>query len=228
MARVRTLKELDSFDDLLVQLGGISPKRVRLNPLPGKATESDILRIRARTGKLCELVDGVLVEKVMGYWESGLAIDIAALLKDFLRKNNLGHLTGPDGAMKLMPGLIRIPDVAFVRWEKLVGVPRHGNPIPAVVPDLAVEVLSAGNTPGEMLRQLRDYFISGVTLVWLVDLRTHTVTVHTAPDRSTTLTEADTLDGGDVLPGLRLSVATIFAQVPAAPEAPKRKRGRKR
>jgi len=224
MAPVRTLKEMDSIGDLLEQLGGISPHRVRLDPPPGTATERDVIRIQDKTGRLCELIDGVLVEKVMGFQEANLATWLGYLLQRYLDDFDLGTVTGADGAVKLMPGLVRIPDLSYLVWEKLPGKIIPDRPIPNLVPDLAVEVLSKGNTPGEMLRKLRDYFISGVTLVWMVDPRTHTVTVHTAPDRSTLFTEADTLDGGELLPGLQLSEAKIFERLP--PAQPPRKRRR--
>jgi hypothetical protein len=66
-------KEL-TLADILKRLGGISPKWIRFRPAPGTATERDVIRIRDRERRLFELVDGVLVEKVMGYWESVLAI----------------------------------------------------------------------------------------------------------------------------------------------------------
>jgi Uma2 family endonuclease len=65
-----------------------------------------------------------------------------------------------------------------------------------------------------MERKLKDYFLSEVRLVWFVDLRQRTVEVFTAPDRSVMLTEEQTLDGGDVLPGLALPLRDIFAKVP--------------
>jgi Uma2 family endonuclease len=198
---------------LLAQLGNISPKRVRLRPAPGTATEKDLLELLNRTDRLYELVDGVLVEKVMGYTEGSLAVWLAHLLQLFLDRNDLGNLAGADGTVKLMPELVRIPDLSFVRWEKLPGRRLPSKPIPALVPDLAIEVLSKGNTRGEMKRKLKDYFITGVKLVWFVHPKKRTVEVFTAPDSSRTLTEADTLDGGDVLPGLALPVKQVFARM---------------
>ena len=61
--------------DVLQQLGGISPRRIRFRPAPETATEDDVVKIRDRERRLFELVDGVLVEKVLGYWESVLAIE---------------------------------------------------------------------------------------------------------------------------------------------------------
>jgi Uma2 family endonuclease len=77
-------------------------------------------------------------------------------------------------------------------------------------------VLSEGNTPGEMTRKLKDYFLSGVEVVLFVDPRKRTVEVHTPAGEPVVYTEAQTLDGGTVLPGLALPVKEIFARVPKA------------
>jgi Uma2 family endonuclease len=78
---------------------------------------------------------------------------------------------------------------------------------------LAVEVLSAANTPGEMARKRQDYFAAGVHVVWQVEPSTRTVEGFTAPDRSTVLHEAQTLDGGTVLPGFTLPLQESFAEL---------------
>src|SRR5712692_4034785 len=104
---------IETLADLLEQLGGISPKRVRFRPAPGTATEKDVLAIHDREDRLYELVDGVLVEKAMGFREAYLASVLITILWTFVRPRNLGLVTAPDGMMRLAPGLVRIPDVAF-------------------------------------------------------------------------------------------------------------------
>lgn len=202
-----------NVQNLLNQLGGISQDRVRMRPLPGLATEKDLREIRDPTGLIYELVDGVLVAKPPGYAESSLACRIISLLGSFLDRHDLGVLAGSKGLMRLMPGLVRSPNISFVRWEKLPGRCLPANPIPDLAPDLAVEVLFRGNTPGEMERKRREYILSGTELVWMVDPDQHTVTVYTAPDKYTVFTEADTVDGGSVLPGLALPVRRIFERM---------------
>lgn len=201
--------------DLLKQIGNINPRRICADPAPGTATEKDVLRfLHAPNKRLYELVDGVLVEKIMGMLESSLACDIIKLLGNHLDENPVGFLTAPDGAVRLMPRLIRIPDISLIRWDQLPTKERPMEPIPDLAPALAVEVLSKGNTPQEINRKLRDYFVSGVRLVWLVDPRRRTVRVFTAPDQSTVLHDDQTLKGGDVLPGLSLPLRQVFAGVP--------------
>jgi Uma2 family endonuclease len=93
--------------------------------------------------------------------------------------------------------------------------------VPDLAPDLAVEVLSESNTPAEMERKLKEYFLSEVQLVWFVDPKARTVTVYTSPDEATTLSAKDALTGGDLLPGFAVKVADLFAQLPADAPAPK-------
>jgi Uma2 family endonuclease len=198
--------------DLLERLGQVPPERVRLRPAPGTATEQDVLDVEAREDRLCELVDGVLVEKAMGLYESVVAVVLIGILEEFLKRNDLGIVVGEAGMMRLAAGLVRIPDVAFISWDCLPGrkVPRR--PIPDLAPDLAVEVLSESNTAKEMACKLREYFRAGARLVWYADPVARTVRVHTSPRRSALLGEADTLDGGDVLPGFALPVRDWFAR----------------
>lgn len=205
---------LENIAELLDHLGGIPPERVRLVPPPGTATEADVLAaMEAPRKRLCELIDGVLVEKPMGYSESLLATYLIIFLDAFARPRNLGLVTAPDGTVRLWGGRIRIPDVAFTSWERLPGRRRPAKPIPELSPDLAVEILSISNTLAEMALKRQDYFTAGVRLVWEVDPETRTVSVYTGPDNPIILTEADTLDGGVVLPGFTLSLRDLFAEL---------------
>ncbi len=195
--------------DIFAKFGPIPLRRIRQDPEPGKATEQDVEDIHDRENRLYELVDGILVEKTMGLFESRVAIVLAHVLQTFLDQKDLGIVLGSDGTMRLAPGLVRIPDVAFVSRERLgSGLPRQ--PIPDLAPDLAVEVLSPSNSDKEMQRKLREYFDAGVRLVWYIDPRKRTASVYITPDNVTVLNENATLDGGDLLPGFRLSLKELF------------------
>jgi Uma2 family endonuclease len=197
--------------DLLHRLGDVPPERVRMWPLPGTATEDDVLSIRAREGVLCELVEDTLVEKPMGLPESVLAAVLIQHLMNFLDQNDLGFIAGESGTIRLSGGPIRMPDVAFYSWERMPNRQRPTGQVPRIAPDLAVEVLSPSNTRREMERKRREYFASGTRLVWEVDPVARAVDVYTSPDAPTArLTEADTLTAGDVLPGFSLSIRRWF------------------
>lgn len=212
MELTTALQAPETVADLLERLGGISASRIRLRPSLGTAREEDVVSIHDHEGRLFELVEGVLVEKAMGFYESRLAVVLIHLLEKFLESHPLGIVVGADGMMRIAPGLVRIPDVSFVSWDRLPGrrVPRE--PIPDLAPDLAVEVLSEGNTEKEMRRKVGEYFAAGVRLVWLLRPDTREADVYVAPDRMQRLGASQTLDGGDVLPGFALPVSDWFAR----------------
>jgi Uma2 family endonuclease len=196
--------------DLLQRFGPIPAARIRSDPAPGTATEQDVITLDARDNRLFELVDGVLVEKAMGFYESYLAMRLAQFLLAFVEPHDLGIVTGADGMLRLAPGLVRIPDVAFVSWGQLPHrrIPRE--PIPDLAPDLVVEVLSAGNTAREMDQKLLEYFSAGVRLAWYVLPDLQEVHVYTDPDQREVITADHTLHGGEVLPGFTLPVRRLF------------------
>jgi Uma2 family endonuclease len=200
---------IETLADLLDRLG-VPPKRIRFRPPPGTATEADVLAYLNGEKRLCELVDGVLVEKPMGFYESVLAVILIGFLQAFREQHDLGIVSGPDGTLRLNPGLVRIPDVAFFSWERFPNRELPADAIPDLVPDLAVEVLSEGNTEPEMARKLQEYFRAGVRLVWYIDPRTRTAQVYTSPDDAHRVREDDALDGGAVLPGFRLTLRELF------------------
>jgi Uma2 family endonuclease len=199
--------------DLWERLGQVPLSRIRLIPTPGAAAEQDVLDSIDHSERICELIDGVLVEKTMGYMESLLAMAVGEFLRRFVRDQKLGIVLGADGPLRILPRQIRVPDVCFVSWERLPDGKLPQTPILPVAPDLAVEVLSEGNTEHEMHRKLSDYFAAGVRLVWYIDPRTRTAAVYTAPEQCTMLNETDVLTGGDVLPGFALSLRELFAEI---------------
>jgi Uma2 family endonuclease len=230
MARAKSLPNVVNVRDLIAHLGDIPPERIRMHPLPGTATEKDLLRLLERDKILCELIDGVLVEKAVGAREGGVSGVILHKIESFLDEHDVGATLPGDAPLRLLGKLVRMPDVSFVGWEKLPSRCYPNAPIPDLVPDLAVEVLSESNRPGEMQRKRREYFLAGASLVWLVDPETRTVRVFTPTNAEDgiTLTEADTLDGGNLLPGFRLPVATVFKRIqkPASePKPPRRRKG---
>ena len=205
----------ETVAELIERLGHIPPERIRLQPPPGTATEADVLAaLEAPRKRLCELIDGVLVEKPMGYTESVLASLLIELLNAFVRSRNLGLVTAPDGTIRLWAGRVRIPDVAFFSWDRLPGRRLPDEPIPTLSPDLAVEVLSRSNTPAEMRLKRQDYFTANVRLVWEIDPEARTITVYTTIDLpAAVLTAGDTLDGGAMLPGFTLPLRELFAEL---------------
>jgi len=211
-----------SLAERLADLGDIDASRVRSEPSPGHATIADMIRASAEDGRIYELIDNTLVEKAMGWQESLLAMVLVHWLQIFLDNHKLGVITGPDGLSRLFGDTVRGPDVAFVSWSRMPGGVLPIEPVPHLIPDFVIEVLSISNTRSEMARKRREYFQAGVRIVWMVDPRRRTVAVFTSPETFKIVDEDGCLDGGDVLPGWRVDLASLFATLdqrgPTAPE----------
>ncbi len=201
-----------SMADLQHHLGGIPLERILVVPPPGYATEEDVTRLNDHEDRLCELQDGILVEKPMGWYESMLALLIATEIRLYLRTHDVGKLLGADGSLKILPGIIKIPDVSFISWDRWPKKKLPRRPIPALVPDLVVEVLSDTNTKAEMANKLVKYFESGVRLVWYVEPETRTAKSYVSPSDVTEIAVDGILSGGDVLPEFQLSLAWLFSE----------------
>jgi Uma2 family endonuclease len=218
-----------TFAEVQARIGNVPDDRILVFPAAGTATVQDLLDSSVTGGRVCELVDGILVEKAMGYKADCIGIWIGYLLLNFLAENKLGKVSGAQGGMRFKLDLVRMPDVGFIRWDSVDDPDEIENPPGAFLeypPDLAVEVLSPGNTAEEMEVKLGEYAKAGVKLVWYVDPERQEIEVY--PKGKTrgkkTLGVGDTLDGGDVLPGFSVPVAKVFeTQAPAK----KPKKGKK-
>src|SRR5262245_58050394 len=159
--------DLITLAELLESLGGIPAERVRLRFPLGSATEEEFIRFAEKTGRGCELVDGVIVEKAMGYYESRLAAVLLQVLGNFLVAQPLGFVLAPDGMVRV-ERQVRMPDVAFYPWSAFPSRRLPRTPVLAATPTLVVEVMSAGNTEDEMERKRRECFQAGTVLFWQV------------------------------------------------------------
>jgi Uma2 family endonuclease len=107
-----------------------------------------------------------------------------------------------------------VPDVVYVSFERMPPGDANEHPYLHTAPDLAVEILSPGESITRFASKLRFYLLHGVRLVWVVDPMAKTITVYTPGDTDErVLREGDTLDGGEVLPGFAAPVAEIMAQL---------------
>ena len=218
-------REIETMAEFLARLGGISPDRVLMRPLPGEATEADLLDHIGHSNRICELIDRVLVEKTMGRGESFIAAWIMQCLAVYVGPRNLAYFITEAGIVRLRPGIVLAPDISFIRRDRLPDGKFDMTPIGELIPDLTVEVLSAGNTKAEIERKIGEYFQAGIEAVWIVDPFRRVVVVYTSPEEAVTLAETDTLDGGTIFPGLDLPLARIFELVPPTKKRTRPKRG---
>lgn len=205
--------------DLVRELGDIPLDRILVTPPPGTATEADLLRKVEVDKQLCELVAGTLVEKPVGLYESQVAAMLLVILHEFVAPRQLGALSGEAGTLRLAPGTVRLPDVAFISFERFGGKP-PSEPIPSIAPDLAVEVLSESNTKKEIEKKVKEYLNSGTRLIWIIDPVTRSAVVHRPSAVPQQVAPDGVLDGADVLPGFALALVDLFRRVDAQFKGP--------
>jgi Uma2 family endonuclease len=163
---------------------------------------------------LYEVIDGRIVEKPMGAYECWLAGEIFDLINRYVKDKSLGRAV-PEMMFDFRPTVDRErrPDVAFVsfeRWARNRQVPQTRSW--AVVPDLAIEIVSPTNTADEVAGKLDEYFRVGVRSVWVVYPRQFKLYAYSSRKDVRVLALGDELDGGDVLPGFRVRLDAIFGQ----------------
>jgi Uma2 family endonuclease len=179
---------------------------------PNKLLTADELLAMGDIGR-CELLYGELVMMSPAGAEHGVvALRFGRYLSDFVEQHDLGVVFAAETGFKLErdPDLVRAPDASFVRKARLTHpLPRGYFP---GAPDLAVEVNSPDDSKRAIAEKINSWLAHGTEVVWEVEPRTMTVTVHRVGQEPQRLTSADTLDGATLLPGFRLPLSKIFRQ----------------
>ncbi len=211
----------ETLADVIAAAGDVPPEWIVYDPMPGTATEEDVVRLDG-LDMTCELVNGILIKEPMGNRDDRIAFNFGTYINVFVLKHNLGVMGGAQALLRLRPGLVRLPDFCFTPWGAIVDEDQE-NAFQDAPPALVVEVLSPSNTAKAMARKLEDYATAGVKLAWYVNPRRQEVDVYVNARLKSkkTLTTADTLSGGKVLPGFTLPVKTIFED--RRPPKPKKK-----
>ena len=157
-----------------------------------------------------ELDEGELITMPPAGMDHGdYSLEIARLLKNFVRMHDLGKVYGAETGFKLNADTVRAPDAAFVRKQRIASVHRKG--FGKGAPDLAVEVFSPSDSVRQLMRKVKQYFAAGCHTVWIVypDRREVQILEATGSDRL--LGPADTLEAPELLPGFAMPVEAIFS-----------------
>jgi Uma2 family endonuclease len=172
------------------------------------ATEADLLA-QPKDGRKYELVDGAIRVSPAGSRHEVISSKLIARLLGHVEQGRLGWVLGSSAGYRLPGGNVRSPDVSFVARGRFDGdVPPEGfSPVP---PDLAIEVLSPEDRPREVFDKVGECLGAGVRLVWIIDPRKRKATVYRSVAEARTLTEADALDGEEVVPGFVCPISDIL------------------
>ena len=163
-------------------------------------------------GHKYELVEGKLLKMTPPGAEHGVvALRLGAAVGAYVDQHRLGVVLVESGfRLETDPDTVRGPDVSFVVRSRIPagGIPKAFWP---GAPDLAVEVMSPDDVRSEVEEKIEQYLATGVRQVWFVEPSKRRVTVHRPDVAPQILSESDTLDGGDLLPGFRYPLSRLFA-----------------
>ena len=166
--------------------------------------------------RIVELVEGEIVDMPLpNPIHAAILATLSSEIMTFVRNRGLGRVLAGDAPFVLERNpegkdTLRGIDIAFIASARLpASLPRK--PL-EFAPDLAIEITSPSNTADDIKKKIQQLLVAGTALVWIVYPDLRCVAVHTV-EGSVTLVEADTLKGGEVLPGFEISVSEIFADI---------------
>ena len=171
-------------------------------------TAQDLWQI-GEAGEHAELIDGEIVQMAPPGGEHAIVqLRLGSIMLQYIDERRLGQAFGEAGfILHRGPDTVLAPDLAYVEASRL---PDDVTGFLPLAPDLAVEIISPSNTPGEIERKIAIYLQAGTRMIWVVYPRQRQVVVHAPGEAPRVFAESDELPGGDVLPGLAIPVAGIF------------------
>ncbi|HSA57160.1 MAG TPA: Uma2 family endonuclease [Gemmatimonadaceae bacterium] len=176
---------------------------------PAFLTADELLRLNI-PDKRTELIEGrLVVREPAGFRHGDVAMSLGLALGNFVRAHDLGRVLAAETGFKLAsnPDTVRAPDVAFVQKARVPDPPPRG--YPALAPDLAVEVLSPDDRPGEVLARVGSWLRAGTRLVWVIDPDRRQARVYREDGSESIVREVEALEGEDVLPGFEYPLADV-------------------
>ena len=190
----------------------MSEARRYIERMPAQAplTAEELLHLHL-PNKRTELVRGMLIiREPAGYQHRDIAMRLGAAIHAHVEARGIGRVFAAETGFTLErgPDTVRAPDVAFISSARLPDPPPRG--FAEMAPDLAVEVLSPGDTAGEVLEKVADWLKAGTRLVWVVDPIRATARVYRADGTEALLGESDSLEGDDVLPGFHCAIGPLL------------------
>jgi len=177
--------------------------------LERRYTPEDLLTME--DGSSYELIDGQLVEKPVSAESSATGYRIGGFIEvTTVAPQRLGRTYGPDvhfRAFPWAPQMLRMPDAAFIRADRLIG---HDVGIVTIAPDWVLEAISPNDTANDVREKVDLWLRAGVRLVWVASTLTREIDVYRPGHPMRRYTADEEITGEDVIPGLRVVVGTLF------------------
>lgn len=166
-----------------------------------------------KDGHKRELREGEIVMSPTGYRHERIVARILAAMLRHAEENRLGAVCGSSLGCWMASGNLLCPDVCFITRARLPAMEGAEEKYFRGSPDLVVEVLSPWDRSMRVREKLEDYFESGARLAWIFDPSERNVEIYHHPAEGRRLGPTGVLDGENVLPGFRLPLPELFAEL---------------
>jgi Uma2 family endonuclease len=177
-----------------------------------KLMTAEELWVLPHDGMRRELVEGELRTMApTGFEHGGYETDVAFNLKMALRGRGLGRVVGGEVGFRLRrdPDTVRGADVAFVRAERVPSAELAKRYFEGA-PDLAIEIVSPGDTASEVEEKVRDWLRFGAGAVWVIYPSGPSLVAHLPDGSARHHRPDDEVDGGEAVPGFRMRLADLL------------------
>ena len=175
-------------------------------------TEEELMRF-PHDGCKCELVDDELRLSRAGMEHGLIVASLTACIGTHAAGRRFGVVCGSNLGCWMRSGNLRCPDVSYICAARVPRSPKTRQAFFRGAPDLVVEVLAPSDRPVRISEKMEDYFQSGTRLAWVINPAERNALVYGTAEADRLLRVTDTLDGEDVLPGFRLPLAELFAEL---------------
>ena len=175
-------------------------------------TEEELMAL-PKDGYKRELIEGEIIMSPAGYRHERIVAVLLSAMLPHATNHRLGVVCGSGLGCWMNSGNLLSPDISFIAKSRLAVTAVEKEKYLRGAPDLVVEVLSPWDRSARLQEKLPDYFSSGARLIWVLDPAEKTVLVYRTPEPDRLLRVTDTLEGEDVLPGFRLPLAELFAEL---------------
>ena len=176
-----------------------------------KITVEEFEAMAADPGHRYELVAGELADMDGTPPHGNVTGEIYLLIRLHIKAAGLPLDLGVSTGFAMSGHTLRFPDVQVTTWERMAACDPSEGAWPRFAPDVAIEVVSASNTPGELARKAGEYFANGTRAMWIADPGSRTVAIHRSGAAEQVFGVGDILSGEPEIPGFSCPVVDIFA-----------------
>lgn len=175
-------------------------------------TEQELMAL-PKDGHKHELINGEIIMSPTGYRHEDLAAAVLMAMRLHVRQQKLGSVCGSSLGCWMASGNLLSPDVSFIHKTRIPRGPDAVRRYFQGAPDLVVEILSPRDRTIRTHDKMEEYFGSGARLAWVINPEEKSARVYRGAEMNRLLRVTDALDGEEVLPGFRLPLAELFAEI---------------